>query len=305
MATTVETTPVVTREVEIVPQVAGSFYKQEEVIESKASPSNEDSEDSQELEHCNGRLTSTGIKAQFFDGVLASGTRRTNTTSPVVLRLSGPSSEMSRNKRYHTTRGARVVGISEAWRILGLAGPAGESTLTARNNMLRYVYPYLKVTDAVTLADRIEMHKGAHNHCWELGLGLTDNNRARSTDRLWEWSEATQGATPFDRTSVCTADDRQHRLDQFQGPVQEGIIWDLLDTAVSEPWPLMSHVDFANLISGMAPHDIVYTTHIITAMLSKARACYLSRQQYYEGLKFYVENSEDNDKEVQWLEAAA
>jgi len=55
----------------------------------------------------------------------------------------------------------------------------------------------------------------------------------------------------------------------------------------------------------MAPHDIVYTTHIITAMLSKARGCYLSRQQYYEGFKFYVETAEDNDKMVQRLEAAA
>jgi len=160
MATTVETTPVVTREVEIVPQVAGSFYEQEEVIESKANSDNEDSEDSadQELEHCNGGLTSTGIKAQFFDGVLAAGTRRTDTTSPVVLRLSGPSSEMSRNNRYHTTRGAKIMGISKELRILGLSGPAGESTLTARNAVLRYMYPYLKVTDAVTLADRIEMH---------------------------------------------------------------------------------------------------------------------------------------------------
>jgi len=66
----------------------------------------------------------------------------------------------------------------------------------------------------------------------------------------------------------------------------------------------MSHVEFANLVSGMAPHDIVYTTHVITAMLSKARAYHLSRQQYYEGFKFYVEIAEDNDKMVQRLEAA-
>jgi hypothetical protein len=38
MATTVETTPVVTWEVEIVPQVVGSFYAQEEVTESKSNP---------------------------------------------------------------------------------------------------------------------------------------------------------------------------------------------------------------------------------------------------------------------------
>jgi len=87
--------------------------------------------------------------------------------------------------------------------------------------------------------------------------------------------------------------------------VPEGILWDLLDTPVSEPWPLLSHVEFANIISGMAPHDIVYTTHVIIAMLSKARACYLSRQQYYEGLKFYVEIAEDGDKKVQQLTVTA
>jgi hypothetical protein len=305
MATTVETTPVVTREVEIVPQLAGSFYSQEEVTESKSNPSDEDSEESQRLEDCNGGLTSRGVEAQFFDGVLGTGTRRTGTTSPVVLRLSNSSSEMRSTRRYHTTRGTRVTGITEAWRILGLSGPAGESALAARNNMLRYMYPYLKVTDAVALADRIEMNKVAHNHCWELGLSLTGNNRKRDTDRLWKWSEATQGATPFDRSVVCPADDRQHRLDQFHDPMREGIIWDLLDTVVSEPWPLMSHVDFANLVSGMAPHDIVYTTHIITAMLSKARACYQSRQHFYEGFKYYVENSEECEKELHRLEDAA
>jgi len=63
----------------------------------------------------------------------------------------------------------------------------------------------------------------------------------------------------------------------------------MLDSLVSKPWPLLGHVEIANLISGMAPYEILYTTHSITAMLSETRACYLSRQQYYEALKFYVE----------------
>jgi len=52
------------------------------------------------------------------------------------------------------------------------------------------------------------------------------------------------------------------------------------DTPVSEPWPLMNHVEFANLISGMAPHDIVYTKHLVTAILAKARMA-VTRQQLW------------------------
>jgi len=53
----------------------------------------------------------------------------------------------------------------------------------------------------------------------------------------------------------------------------------------------------------MAPHDIVYTTYVITAMLSKARACYLSRQQNYDALKFNVEAAADREKECQLFTA--
>jgi len=64
---------------------------------------------------------------------------------------------------------------------------------------------------------------------------------------MWKWSELHQGAIPFNGAGVCPEEDKQHRLDQFHGPVPKGM-----------PWPLLSHVEFANLISGMAPHDIVY-----------------------------------------------
>jgi len=56
-------------------------------------------------------------------------------------------------------------------------------------------------------------------------------------------------------------------------------------------------VEFTNLISGMAPHYIVYTKHLVTAILAKARACYGSRQQLFEALKFYVDAAEDRDRD--------
>ena len=58
-------------------------------------------------------------------------------------------------------------------------------------------------------------------------------------------------------------------------------------------------MEFANIVSGMAPHDIVYTIHVPCS--PRQEPATISRQQYNEGLKFYGEVAEAKEAEVQQL----
>jgi len=161
------------------------------------------------------------------------------------------------------------------------------------------MYPYLCIKDEVMLAGQIEANEEAHTHSWALGMSLSFDDKPRPTDRLWKWSELQQGPIPFNRNADCPAEDAQHRLDLFHGPVPANAIWNLLDTPVNEPLSLVTHLEFANIISGMAPHDIVYTIHVPCS--PRQEPATISRQQYNEGLKFYGEVAEAKEAEVQQL----
>jgi len=117
---TVETTTVVMREVEVVPPGAGAYFEQEAVVESK-STSSVDVDDSEErynteIRECAGGICSTGIKAQRFEGLMPAAIPRGGSPSPVSLKENNIPGEVSRMKRYHTTRGARITDIGDAWR---------------------------------------------------------------------------------------------------------------------------------------------------------------------------------------------
>jgi len=170
-----------------------------------------------------------------------------------------------------------VLSLTTAWKMLGLTGTAGDSALQFRSKIERRMYPYLPLEDMM-LAGQKEAHEEAHSQCWALAQGLVHDRQPRPSDRLWRWSELYQGQPPFDRYAAILRENTCHRFDQFRGPVLGNAIGKLIDTPVSEPWPLVIHLEVVNILSGMAPHGIVYTQHVLTVIRSKARACYASRQ---------------------------
>ena len=194
--------------------------------------------------------------------------RRETGNTPALCENAIANGSILPERMYDTTIPARFTTVTEASEAFNLTGLWGDSHRESRRTTLLRYFPDLcfghwesapfekeQAMDHFVVLRGLIHIPGTRWYLWKEPIGPSEHRalRHRPGDPLNHW--------------------------MFAGPPLG--VWRLLDAEVGEDFPLMSALEYANIMRGRAPHDLVLDELVIERILAIARYLHQLNQHLY------------------------